>query len=170
MSSVHAAVTPINWPKDLQKYDIYINEERMYEIVFSSQQPKAKKKTSEDTAVMCYFLMFDSSNKLHAMEIENLTGRVQALEFTNEAHQQEILRLNEEHQQAIEEKDSAIALLNDDLRNCDNQVQAIQYENMALQAQRDVYKDQLQKYQDIITHLGHVMFLMQKIQAKTTLL
>ena len=170
MSSVHAAVTPINWPKDLQKYDIYINEERMYEIVFSSQQPKAKKKTSEDTAAMCYFLMFDSSNKLHAMEIENLTGRVQALEFTNEAHQQEILRLNEEHQQAIEEKDSAIALLNDDLRNCDNQVQAIQYENMALQAQRDVYKDQLQKYQDIITHLGHVMFLMQKIQAKTTLL
>ena len=104
------------------------------------------------------------------MEIENLTGRVQALEFTNEAHQQEILRLNEEHQQAIEEKDSAIALLNGDLRNCDNQVQAIQYENMALQAQRDVYKDQLQKYQDIITHLGHVMFLMQKIQAKTTLL
>ena len=104
------------------------------------------------------------------MEIENLTGRVQALEFTNEAHQQEILRLNEKHQQAIEEKDSAIALLNDDLRNCDNQVQAIQYENVALQAQRDVYKDQLQKYQDIITHLGHVMFLMQKIQTKTTLL
>ena len=28
--------------KDSQKYDIYINEERMYEIVFSSQQSKAK--------------------------------------------------------------------------------------------------------------------------------
>ena len=42
MSSVPAAVTPINWPKDSQKYDIYINEEGMYEIVFSSQQPKAK--------------------------------------------------------------------------------------------------------------------------------
>ena len=33
---------PVNWPKDLQKCDIYINEEGMYEVVFSSQQPKAK--------------------------------------------------------------------------------------------------------------------------------
>ena len=46
------------------------------------------------------------SNKSHAMEIEDLTSRVQALEFTNEAHQQ-----------AIEEKDAAIGLLNDDLQN-----------------------------------------------------
>ena len=40
------------------------------------------------------------SDKLHAMEIEDLTGRVQSFEFTNEeerqAHQQEIMRLNEE--------------------------------------------------------------------------
>ena len=40
MSSVHAASTPINWPKDLQKYDIYTNEEAMYELLFPSQQPK----------------------------------------------------------------------------------------------------------------------------------
>ena len=75
-------------------------------------------------------------------DIEDLTSCVQALEFTNEeerqAHQQQILRLNEDHQQAIEEKDAALALLNDDLQNCE-------YENVALQAQRDVYKDQLQK-------------------------
>ena len=37
-------------------------------------------------------------------------------------------------------------MLNDDLKNRE-------YENVALQAQRDVYKDQLQKCQDIITHL-----------------
>ena len=37
---------------------------------------------------------------------------------------------------AIEEKDSEIALMNDDL-------QAIKYENVALQAQRDVYQTQL---------------------------
>ena len=55
------------------------------------------------------------SDKSHAMEIENLTGRIQALEFTNEAHQQEILRLNEGHQQTIEEKNAALALLSDDL-------------------------------------------------------
>ena len=66
------------------------------------------------------------------MEIEGLASRVQALDITNEAHQQ-----------AIEDKDAALALLNDDLKNPENQTQATQYENVALQAQRDVYKDQL---------------------------
>ena len=65
------------------------------------------------------------------MEIEGVASRVQALDITNEAHQQ-----------AIEDKDAALALLNDDLKNPENQTQAIQYENVALQAQRDVYKDQ----------------------------
>ena len=37
MSSVPAACTLINWPKDLQKYDIYTNEEGMYELLFLSQ-------------------------------------------------------------------------------------------------------------------------------------
>ena len=31
-----------DWPKDSGKDDYYINEKGMYEIVFSSQQPKAK--------------------------------------------------------------------------------------------------------------------------------
>ena len=66
------------------------------------------------------------------MEIEGLASRVQALDITNGVHQQ-----------AIEDKDAALALLNDDLKNPENQIQAIQYENVALQAQRDVYKDQL---------------------------
>ena len=39
---VPAADTSINWPKDSQKYDLYINEEGMYELMFSSQQPLAK--------------------------------------------------------------------------------------------------------------------------------
>ena len=60
---------------------------------------------------------------------------------------------------AIEEKVAAIALFNDDLQNRE-------YENVVLQAQRDVYKAKLQKCQDTI--LKHVMFFMQKIQAKTT--
>ena len=64
-----------------------------------------------------------------------------------------IEEIEEKHQRAIEEKDAAIALLSDDLQDRDNQIQAIQYENVTLQAQRDVYKDQLQKCQDIITHL-----------------
>ena len=67
------------------------------------------------------------------MESEGLTNRFQALEFTNEEYQQEILRTNEKHRQAIEEKDAAIALLNDDLQDRE-------YENVALQAQREVYQ------------------------------
>ena len=82
------------------------------------------------------------SDKSHAMEIEDLTNRVQALEFTNEIHQQEILRLNDEHKQAIEEKDAVIALLNDDIQNRE-------YENVALQAQRDVYQAQVR---DLFIH------------------
>ena len=44
-------------------------------------------------------------------------------------------------------------MLNDDLQDRDIQIQAIQYENVALQAQRDVYEAELQQCQDIITHL-----------------
>ena len=142
MSSVHATCTPINWPKDLQKHDIYTNEERVYELLFSSQQPKAK-----DSRRHCFDVLFPRvrqqlSDTSHVMKIEGLTSCVQDLEITNEAHQQ-----------TIEDKDVVIAFMNDDLQDRDNQIQAIKYDNVALQAQRDVYKDQLQKCQDIITHL-----------------
>ena len=55
-------------------------------------------------------------------------------------------KIKEDHQQAIEEKNASIALLNDDLQNRE-------YEHVALQAQRDVYQAELQKCQDTITHL-----------------
>ena len=44
-------------------------------------------------------------------------------------------------------------MLTDDLKDRDNQIQVIQYENVALQAQRDVNQAQLQRCEDIITHL-----------------
>ena len=53
----------------------------------------------------------------------------------------------------IEEKEVAIALLNDDLQGRDNQMQAIKYESVALQAQKDAYHAELQTSQDTITHL-----------------
>ena len=31
----------MNWPKDSQKYDLYINEEGLRDLVLSSQQPQA---------------------------------------------------------------------------------------------------------------------------------
>ena len=64
-----------------------------------------------------------------------------------------IEKIQEKNQQAIEKKDAAIALLTDNLQDRGNQIQAIKYDNEALQTQRDVYKDQLQKCQEIITHL-----------------
>ena len=54
---------------------------------------------------------------------------------------------------AVEEKDATIAIMNNDLQDRDNQVQAIQYENVTLQAQRDVYQAELEKCQDTIKHL-----------------
>ena len=53
----------------------------------------------------------------------------------------------------IEEKNAVIALMNDDLQGLDDQIQAIKYKNVALQTQKDVYQAELQKCQDIITHL-----------------
>ena len=117
MSIVQATCTPTNWPKDSQKNDIYTNKEGMYELLFSSQQPKTKALRR-----YCYNVLFPHvrqqlSDKSHAMETEDFTGYVQALEITNEAHQEEILRLKEEYKQTIEEKDAVIVLLNDDLQN-----------------------------------------------------
>ena len=43
--------------------------------------------------------------------------------------------------------------MHDDLQGRDDQIQAIKYENVALQAQKDVYQAELQKCQDTITHL-----------------
>ena len=48
-------------------------------------------------------------------------------------------KMKEEHQQAITDQD--------------NQIQVFKYENVAFQAQRDVYQTQLQKCQDTIIHL-----------------
>ena len=86
------------------------------------------------------------------MEIEGLTSRVQDLDITNE------------------DKDTALALLNDDLQNRDNQIQAIQYENVELQAQRMYIRTSYKNAKALLPILRQVMFLMQKIQAKTTVL
>ena len=77
---------PVDWPKDLQKYDIYINEVGMYDIVFSSQQPKAK-----DFRRYCCNVLFP-----HVRQ-----------QLTN--------KMKEDLQQANEEKDATIALFTDDL-------------------------------------------------------
>ena len=71
------------------------------------------------------------------MEIGDLTCRVRALEFTNE-----------DHQQPIEEKDTTIALLNDDLKNCE-------YKNVSLQGEIRVKDPQIAALQRrYVLHVG----------------
>ena len=86
MTGLVSELKPVDWPKDLQKFDIYINEEGMYEIVFSSQQPKAK-----DFRRYCCNVLFP-----HVRQ-----------QLTN--------KMKEDLQQANEEKDATIALFTDDL-------------------------------------------------------
>ena len=56
--------------------------------------------------------------------------------------------MKEDDQQAIEEKDVVIALMNDDLQDRDNQIQAIKYGNLAFQ-------DTAKKYFVTIRSFGH---------------
>ena len=114
MSSVSAAVRHVHWPKDSQKFDIYINEEGMYELLLSSQQSKAKEFRKHCCNVILPHVRQQLTNKM-----------------------------KEDHQKAMKEKDAALVLVIDDLQDRDNQIQVIQYENLALQAQRDAYQAQL---------------------------
>ena len=66
---------------------------------------------------------------------------------------------------AIEEKDAALAF---DLQGRDNQIQAIQYENVALQAHKeDVYQAQLQRCKR--HHHPSYLMIMREIPVKTKL-
>ena len=124
---------PVNWPKDSQKYDIYINDEGMYELLFSSQQPKAKEFRRH-----CCNVLFP-----HVQQ-----------QLTN--------KIKEDHQQAIKEKDATITLLNDDLKNRE-------YENVALQAQRDKYQAELKNVKIPSPILGLVVLPIRETPVKTTL-
>ena len=76
---------PVYWPKASQKFNIYINEEEMYELLFSIQQPRAK-----DFRKHC-------SNVLFPYVRQQLTNK-----------------MKEGYKQAVEEKDTTVALLTDD--------------------------------------------------------
>ena len=90
----------------------------MHELLLSRQQPKAKDFRRHCCNVLFPHVRQQLSDRSHAMEIEGLTSRVQALEITNHVHRH-----------TIEEKDAAIALLSDDLKTRE-------HDNVALKAQR----------------------------------
>ena len=111
--------------EDAQEHDIFISLTSALYVVVNSQKDKGK--------VLKKHILKDIAPRGFDARIEET---------------------QEKHQQVIEEKDAVIEFLNDDLKNRDNQIQACHYENVALEAQRDVYKKQLQKCQDIIAHLS----------------
>ena len=127
-------LVPADRPKNSQKCDIYISEEGMYEIVFSSQQPKAKDFRRHYCNVLFPHVRQQLTNKM-----------------------------NKDHQQVIEEKDAAITSFNDDLKFVNMIMWHCKHKGMYI---RTSYKN----VKTSLPILRHVMFLMQKIQAKTTLL
>ena len=71
----------MDWPKDSRKDDYYINEEEMYEMLFSSLQANAKGFRRNCFNVLFPQVRQQLSDKSHAVEIEDLLSRVQALDF-----------------------------------------------------------------------------------------
>ena len=103
--------TLLNWPFDSRKNDYYLNEKGMYELLFSSQQPLAKKLRKHCCKVMFPHILKQLTNKMV------------------EEHQRAI----RERENVIEEKDTAIALLNDDLEDVGKQLVYLEHENRELQ-------------------------------------
>ena len=71
--------TPLEWPKNSQPDEYYFNEEGMYEVLFGSQQPKAKKFRKYCCNVMFPHIRQQLTDKL----LEERDTRVQAIEYEN---------------------------------------------------------------------------------------
>ena len=159
MTSVHGSYTPVNWPKDSQKYDLYLNEEGMYELLFSSQQPLAKKLRKHYCNVMFPHIRKQLTRKMV------------------EKHQRAI----RERENVIQEKEAAIALLNDDLEDVIKQNRELQNKVERLQERcvpylQDTRKDNgmvvIQKNNGdeygYVAICGQQGYVAQKIQNKLT--
>ena len=114
----------MDWPKDLGKDDFYIKEEGMTNWFLEVNSLRQK-----NFRCPCCNVMFP------------------------QIQQQLAKKMKGGHRQAIEEKDAVIALMNDHLQGLDDQIQAIKYETVTLQTQKDVYQVELRKCQGTITHL-----------------
>ena len=110
LTGLVSGTKPVDWPLDSQKYNIYTNEEKMYKIVFSNQQPKVK----EFRRHCC--------NVLFPRVPQQLTNK-----------------MKEGHQPANEEKDAVIALLNDDQQSREYKNVALQVQKDVYQAQLERY-------------------------------
>ena len=105
LSGLVFETTPMKWPVDSQKTDIYINEEGMYELAFTSQQKEAK----EFRKYCCNTLFPQIRDHFEQLAI-NVKDREHqlAIEEKDREHQLAIANIDREHQQVIEEKDDEI--------------------------------------------------------------
>ena len=89
--------TNLDWPKDSRKDDCYVNEGGLHEIVFSSQQTKAK-----DFRRHCCNVLFPHVQQYLANKMKE--DHQQAIKEKDNQIQQKILRLNEEIDDLIKNK------------------------------------------------------------------
>ena len=123
--------TPVLWPADSQKYDLYINEQGMYELVFKSEQNLAK-----DFQDYCCNTLFPKIRQ-KLVDID--------LESSNRRHQLAIEDMGREHQQAIEANDTALAMLNDDLDESQREYAILEYRYEQLETRAVPYLEDPKK-------------------------
>ena len=100
LTKVPTEGTLLNWPSDSRKDDYYINEEGMYELVFSSQQQKAKAFRKYCCNEMFLHIRQPLTDKLVEKHhrrttqlqqaVEDRDNRIQAIEYENAGLQCEI--------------------------------------------------------------------------------
>ena len=76
----------LNWPSDSRKHDYYLNEEGMYELVFSSQQQKAKafrKYCCNEIFPRVRKQLVDKMQEDHQKAIEDRDNRIQTIQHKN---------------------------------------------------------------------------------------
>ena len=123
--------TPVLWPADSQQYDLYINEQGMYELVFKSEQNLAK----DFQDYCCNTLFPQIRQKLVDIDLES----------SNRRHQLAIEDMGREHQQAIESKDTALAMLNDDLDESQREYAILEYRYEQLETRAVPYLEDPKK-------------------------
>ena len=112
---------PVQWPSDSQKYDLYINEEAMYELGFTSQQDKAK-----HFRQYCFNTLFPQ-----------LRQHFEQLAIS-------------EQQQRIEQNESTIAILNDDLDERQREYAILEYKYEQLEYRAVPYLEDPKKDNGIV--------------------
>ena len=88
LSGLTAAVRPVTWPSDSQKYDLYINEEGLYKLVFFSQQPLAKEFRKHCCNVMFPHIRQQIIDKV--IKEKEAAPHIQAIQYKNVGLQGEI--------------------------------------------------------------------------------